>query len=160
MSHVPVPQRVVRALELIRPKLKSGRLIRPGLSYNRARDRLMREFDISDTTAERDMAAAYGIVKGEIERTDYPSVVRAEMEMLAKLAVHRGGKGDYAVARAALSQLGKWSGMEDGDEDSLVKKLSDAALEVAIKSAAKEAMASMSDEEFEALAKQRKERAA
>jgi hypothetical protein len=151
------PNRTFYALDLLMPQEEP---YRPGHSYSYVRAELISKFDVSDTTAERDIANAYEIIRKRVAATDYASLCRVELTHLAKRAAERGDVGDWSVAKGAWERLGKWAGLEQNDEDSLVKKLSDAALEVAIKSAAKEAMSSMSDEEFEALAKARKERGA
>jgi hypothetical protein len=151
------PNRTFYALDLLMPQTEP---YRPGHSYSFVLRDLMAKFGISETQAERDIAKAYEVIRKRVAATDYAALCRVELTHLAKRAAERGDVGDWSVAMGAWERLGKWAGLEQNDEDSLVKKLSDAALEVAIKSAAKDAMASMSDEEFEALAKARKERSA
>jgi len=141
--YVPVPHRVQRALELLRPRRKRD-AYRAGYSYVEVKARLMREFDIGETAAEGDLAKAYEVIRGEIAKTDYPSTIRLEMESLAKQA---RAAGDFGAASASLARLGKWSGME-GDADSLLSKLTDAALDAAIEAAVKERIANMTPEQI------------
>lgn len=152
------PNRTFYALDLLMPQ--SDPEYRPGHSYSFVLKSLMATFGIGESQAERDIAKAYEIIRKRVANTDFATLVKVELTQLAKRAAERGDVGDWSVAKGAWERLGKWAGLEQADESSLAAKLTDAALEVAIKQAAKEAMASMSDEEFEALAKARKERAA
>lgn len=115
----------------------------------------MREFDIGETAAEGDLAKAYEVMRGEIAKTDYPTVIRSEMETLAKQAAQAG---DWSAASATYARLGKWSGME-GDESSLLGKLTDAALDAAIKNAVASEIENMPDDKLAELLAKRKAKA-
>jgi hypothetical protein len=159
--YVPVPHRVQRALDLLRPKRQRGkegevRKYRPGYNYNEVKSRLMREFDIGETAAEGDLAKAYEVLRAEIAKTDYPTTIRTEMEALARQASQAG---DHASAGAAWARLGKWSGMEGDGEAGTLGKLADAALEAAIKQAVESEVVGMDEERFAALVAKRAEKA-
>lgn len=149
------PNRTFYALDLLMPQEN-----RAGHSYSQVLKALMSEFEISESQAERDIAKAYDIIRRRVANTDFATMVKVELARLAERAAERGDVGDWSVAKGAWERLGKWAGLEQGDEESLAKKLTDAALDIAIKQAMEERIAGMTDEEFEALAKRRKEKAA
>lgn len=129
---------------------------RPGHSYSQVLKDLMSTFGISETQAERDIAKAYDIIRRRVANTDFATMVKTELTHLAKRAAERGDVGDWSVAKGAWERLGKWAGLEQGDEDSLAKKLTDSALEIAIKQAVAEQVKAMPVEELEALIAERK----
>lgn len=98
-----------------------------------------------------DLRRAYDVVRERIAATDYPTIIRNEMEAIARTAA---ADGDKATASITWYRLGRFAGMEES-EDSLVKKLSDAALEAAIKQAAAATVEGMSEAEFEDLKQRR-----
>lgn len=167
-EYVPAPQRVERALHLLMPVEAHVRReadgcemevpFRPGCSYSYTRDALMREFGVGETTAERDLANAYAIIRDRVSRTDWATMARVELASLAQRATVRGDVGDWSVAKGAWERLGKWAGLEDkADEISLAAKLTDAALDIAIKQAVTERIEAMPVEELEALVKRRRD---
>jgi hypothetical protein len=144
------PTRLDRALYLLTPRRDGDKVI-PGCSYVEAQEALAREFGIHKSTAADDLRRAYDVVRDRIAATDYPSVIRSEMETIARGAA---ANGDNATASITWYRLGRFAGMEES-EDSLVKKLSDAALEAAIKQAVAEKIEGMSEAEFADLQQRR-----
>jgi len=137
------PNRVARAVELLTPR--HGK---PSLRYVDAVFVLSSEFpDVSERTLHRDMAKAYTIIRERLEAMDVGTVVRTELEHIARTAEMAK---DYATASATWGRLAKLAGLEQ-PETSLAAKLTDAALEHAIKAAVTERVKAMQPDELEAL---------
>lgn len=155
-EHIAAAQRVERALFLLMPLDRDHpEGPRCGFSYTVTRDKLMAEFTVSDTTAERDLANAQGIIRDRVAATDFASLARLELQYLASRATERGEVGDWAVAKGAWEKLGRWAGLEGAGESGVLGKLTDAALNAAIENAVKERMLAMTDEQIAELQQQR-----
>lgn len=142
------PLRLERALYWLTPRRG-----KPGLCYVDTRDKLVAEFGCSAATAELDLKRAYEVIKSRLAATDLPSVIRTEMEALARAAADRG---DRAVASVTWFRLGRLSGLTDESDETQARKLSDQALDAAIRASLAMRVESMSTEELEDVLRRRR----
>lgn len=140
------PHRVTRAVELLTP-----RLTKPSMRYVEAQETLCKEFRISPRTAAHDLAKAYVVLKDRLAATDVATVVRTELEGLARRAEF---KGDEATAVNAWARLAKLAGLEV-TEVTVTHKLSDAELTAAIDAEIARRLETMPDDEFGRLMERR-----
>lgn len=148
VQSAPAPHRLTRALQLLTPS--EGQ---PGKAYAEAQHALVREFGIAMSTAAEDLRRAYEVIRARLQATDLPSVIRTEMEALARDA---HANGDRGVASVTWFRLGRLSGMTDESESSLVQKLSDAALDAAIGQAVAERIERMDESQLEELLRRKR----
>lgn len=152
-DRLALPQRLAFALSLVSPATGAAK------RWTEARDLIMERWGIGERQAALDIRRAYLAIQERVN-ADMPTLAARVRDRLEAVALAAEEHGDWAAAAGALHKLGKLSGMEEGaSEDSLVKKLSDAALEAAIRQAVAERVERLSDAEFEDLAKRRAARA-
>lgn len=118
---------------------------KPSLCYVEAQEALCKEFGIAMSTAATDLKKAYAVIKDRLEAMDLGSTIKTEMESIAREA---RAKGDNHGASLTWFRLGKLAGLGEDNEDSLVKKLGDAALDAAINQAVAARIEAMSEAEF------------
>lgn len=108
----------------------------------------MAKWGVCETQAALDIRRAYASIQERVT-TDMPTLAARVRDRLEAVALSAEADGDWAAAAGALHKLGKLSGMEEGgNEDSLVKKLGDAALDAAINQAVAAKIEAMSEAEF------------
>ena len=148
------PQRLAFALTLVAPARGAAK------RWTEARDLIMAKWGVCETQAALDIRRAYASIQERVT-ADMPTLAARVRDRLEAVALAAEADGDWAAASGALHKLGKLSGMEEGSsEDSLVKKLGDAALDAALRQAIAERMENMSEAEFADLQERRAAKAA
>jgi hypothetical protein len=141
------PHRLEYALGLVAPEKGVGE------RYERAVRMVMQKFGIGRTAASEDISRAYEEVAWRVNRMlpTLPGRIRAALERLAHTCEASGNPTDRATASITLFRLGKLSGMSEASDETLAGRLSDAALDAAIRSELAVRVQRMSCEELEEL---------